>query len=37
MNAVDKSSLPLGDGMTVDDLCNELAPVMFDRDVLAKG
>lgn len=36
MNAVDKSSLPLGDGMTVDDLCNELVPVMFDRDVLAK-
>lgn len=36
MHHVDARRLPLGDGQTVDELCNELCPVIFDPTVLPK-
>lgn len=36
MHQTDARRLPLGDGQTVDELCNELCPVIFDPTVLPK-
>jgi len=36
VHVVDATRLPLGDGQTVDGLCEELFPVIFDPDVLPK-
>ena len=32
----DKSALPLSEGQTVDELCDELFPVIFNPDILSK-
>lgn len=36
LHTVDARRLPLADGQTVDDLCNQLLPVIFDPTVLPK-
>ena len=36
LHEVDARRLPLGEGQTVDELCNELCPVIFDPTVLPK-
>ena len=36
LESVDASKLPLGEGETLDDLCKEVFPVIFDAKVMAK-
>ena len=36
LHQVDARRLPLAEGQTVDELCDELSPIIFDSDVLPK-
>lgn len=36
LNHVDIQELPLSDGITVDELCDEIFPVIFDPNILSK-